>query len=181
MWYYYDVPKKDPSEPCTAQLPQISQIPAMGGAPEEFEDSSEPVKNNFRPTDTKYIQLCKMGGRSDLLRFRENDPKTKDAKGYPRCDWYYLEDNAMEDKLKMNEEDHEPFVSSLPEYMVHDAHPYTSKGVGVKPQGRCPFAVDSQRADKMDMKIPEPKAHGYGVRQAKYKARAEAKKKSCSK
>ena len=41
--------------------------------------------------------MAKMGGREDLLRHREPKPKAKEAVPYPRSDWYYLEDNKMED------------------------------------------------------------------------------------
>ena len=35
---------------------------------------------------------------SDLLTFKEPKPKSTEAKGYPRVDWYYLEDNRVEDE-----------------------------------------------------------------------------------
>lgn len=41
--------------------------------------------------------MAKMGGREDLLRHREPKGKSKEAVAYPRSDWYYLEDNKMED------------------------------------------------------------------------------------
>ena len=41
--------------------------------------------------------MAKMGGREDLLRHREPKLKAKEAVPYPRSDWYYLEDNKMED------------------------------------------------------------------------------------
>ena len=34
----------------------------------------------------------------DLLEFRENpNMRERPVKGYPRPDWFYLEDNALED------------------------------------------------------------------------------------
>lgn len=48
-------------------------------------------------SDTNYIRLAKMGGREDLLRHREPKAKSNEAKGYPRNEWFYLEDNMMEE------------------------------------------------------------------------------------
>lgn len=39
-----------------------------------------------------------MGGREDLLRFRDPKPKSEKPVGYPRNDWFYLEDNRMEEQ-----------------------------------------------------------------------------------
>lgn len=40
-----------------------------------------------------------MGGREDLLRFREPKPKNEQPIAYPRSDWFYLEDNRIADEL----------------------------------------------------------------------------------
>ena len=37
-----------------------------------------------------------MGGREDLLRMRSPKPKSEEAKPYPRVDWFYQDDIAME-------------------------------------------------------------------------------------
>ena len=44
------------------------------------------------------LQMAKQGGRPDLLRMRSPKPRSDKPKGYPRNDWFYLEDNALEDK-----------------------------------------------------------------------------------
>ena len=49
--------------------------------------------------------MAKQGGREDLLRFRENKPKSGEAVGYPRAEWYYLEDNKMIDEEQKNQDD----------------------------------------------------------------------------
>ena len=51
----------------------------------------------FFSPDTKYVRMAKMGGREDLLRHRDPKPKPKEAVPYPRNDWFYLEDNKMEE------------------------------------------------------------------------------------
>lgn len=49
-------------------------------------------------TDTKYIRLAKKGGREDLLQFKEPKPRSKEPVSYPKNDWFYLEDNRMEEQ-----------------------------------------------------------------------------------
>lgn len=39
---------------------------------------------------------------SDLLNYQEFDKRT-DAVAYPRVNWFYLEDNALEDAKKKKE------------------------------------------------------------------------------
>ena len=47
--------------------------------------------------------MAKTGGRPDLLRYRSPKPKPDEPVGYPRVDWFYLDDNAMEDQEKKDE------------------------------------------------------------------------------
>ena len=54
----------------------------------------------IKDTDSPYVVLAKEGGRKDLLVFKESKPRSKEAKGYPKVDWYYLEDNRQEDQEK---------------------------------------------------------------------------------
>jgi len=63
--------------------------------------------------------MAKMGGREDLLRHRDPKPKPEHAVAYPRNDWFYLEDNRMEEN---NDASAKPWEFRLPEYMVHDEH-----------------------------------------------------------
>ncbi|VDP70273.1 unnamed protein product [Schistosoma curassoni] len=79
--------------------PPISQIPSIGFMPEE---SIHEKKHTMylKSTDSPYVRLSKMGGKRDLLCFRENEYKSGAPVPYSRCEWYYLEDNALE--LKQN-------------------------------------------------------------------------------
>ena len=69
----------------------------MSGYEEEAPEYESPRKNWIKESDTAYVRLAKQGGRQDLLRMREPKPKPAEPKGYPRNDWYYLEDNRAED------------------------------------------------------------------------------------
>ncbi|VDP92434.1 unnamed protein product [Echinostoma caproni] len=97
-------------------VPPISQIPNIGCSPE---DNAPVVEEHsiFKSTDTPYIQLAKMGGRADLLCFKENEPYRGPPVPYCRCDWYYLEDNALEEK--QNAKPAEKYVFKVPFYMTH--------------------------------------------------------------
>ena len=62
----------------------------------------------FKDTDSKYIRMAKVGGRKDLLQFNPESyggTKSQVPKGYQRNDWFYLEDNRMEDQEKKEEEE----------------------------------------------------------------------------
>lgn len=93
----------------------ISQIPLLGLI-DERSLPNEPVRTNFRPTDTPLVRLSKMGGRKDLLCFRENDPNRGYTEAAPSCDWYYLEDNAFNDLSK--EAEKEKYEFKVPSYMM---------------------------------------------------------------
>ena len=43
------------------------------------------------------MQLAKQGGRPDLLRQRTPKERPKEAKAYPRVDWFYQDDIRMEE------------------------------------------------------------------------------------
>ncbi|OAF67766.1 hypothetical protein A3Q56_04476 [Intoshia linei] len=78
-----------------------------------------PKKNYIKDHDSPYIRLAKVGGRKDLLWAKElaKEPERKPV-SYPRVDWFYLEDNACEDRQSVIKEDrHQP---KLPSYMVHE-------------------------------------------------------------
>ncbi|KER34051.1 hypothetical protein X801_00184 [Opisthorchis viverrini] len=94
-WMCHVVPLKKNKSP--AFMPAISQIPILGCAPEDSNPKSEPV-SNIKSTDTPFIRLAKMGGRPDLLCFKENEPNNGPPLPYCRCDWFYLEDNAKHDE-----------------------------------------------------------------------------------
>lgn len=103
--------KKDPTP-----VPPISRIPNIGCHPDDLVPSCEP-QLTFKSTDSPYVQLCKMGGRADLLCFRENEPYRGPPVPYCRCDWYYLEDNALEEQQKPPST--EKYAFKVPCYMTH--------------------------------------------------------------
>ncbi|PVD39097.1 hypothetical protein C0Q70_01725 [Pomacea canaliculata] len=171
-WFYHAPTKKETDyQPVGAPPP--SQIPGLGQM-EEFEQE-KPKELVFRETDTKYIRLAKMGGRKDLLTINSNSANTSEPVSYPRCDWFYLEDNALEDKPKEDKK----WEFLLPEYMVHHAYqPHgdtaaeASNGV---PMRRPPYATENQSCFYQDghslsdktVSLPEIKRPGYGTRNAK--------------
>ncbi|CAL8070719.1 unnamed protein product [Calicophoron daubneyi] len=113
-WMCHVVPLRKKKEP--AFMPPLSQIPVLGCMPEDSLPKCEP-KSNFKPTDSPYIQLSKMGGRADLLCFKENEPDKGPPVPYCRCDWFYLEDNAQDEKNKAPPP--EKHVFKVPFYMTH--------------------------------------------------------------
>ncbi|VDI41498.1 Hypothetical predicted protein [Mytilus galloprovincialis] len=174
-WFYHAPAKpKVPSEP--VPLPATSQIPGLNAEIEgQYQD--DPIKPLFRETDSKYIRLAKQGGRQNLLQFKENpNMRERAPKGYPRPEWFYLEDNALEDaELKRTEQiNHDiEYQYMVPEYMVHEEW---------KPETDCyerprrqPFSFDRLSAFERDgdrvtdktVKLPEVKKPGFGVRSAK--------------
>ncbi|VDN39848.1 unnamed protein product [Dibothriocephalus latus] len=117
-WFCHEVPLRKHTGPAPA--PPISQIPLMGLMPEPKEGPPE-VLPKFRPTDTPYIQLSRMGGRKDLLCFRENPPDRGYVEMPPRCQWFYLEDNNLADQT--GREKKEPYVFKVPCYMTSMSRP----------------------------------------------------------
>lgn len=114
-WFYHA--PEPPRKSASAGIPLASQIPGLNDLSSiPIDDAPKPL---FRDTDTKYIRMAKMGGREDLLRHRDPKPKSTEAKPYPRSDWFYLEDNKLEDE---STESSKPWEFRLPEYMVHDEH-----------------------------------------------------------
>ena len=59
--------------------------------------------NGAAYTDFVFHVAC----AADLLVFRPNSGTKREAKGYPRSEWFYLEDNAQEDKRKQDKENEE--------------------------------------------------------------------------
>lgn len=184
-WMYHS-PAKREDRP-EVRVPPTSQIPILGNMPE---DMLPPEKDHrqglFKDTDTPYIVMAKSGGRKDLLCIKENQRNDDaPAKDYPRCDWFYLEDNNMVDKEKESAKD--PWVFRLPDYMVHQPWNPTGKphgGVKYGPgeRGRPPFATEHDipnhmvRFDKRSH-LPEARKQGYGVRNEKSKTDGEKQQK----
>jgi len=181
-WFYHaPAPKQKPGTQ-RQEYPAPSQIPGIGyDDPSAFE--KEEVKEMmFKDTDSKYIRLAKLGGRKDLLQFNPEmygGKKTNAAAGYNRSDWFYLEDNRIEDEEKKAEEKRE-WDFLLPEYMVHKGYQASFSNPETPPsRGRnAPFyTADMTDADVEDqqgrsatdktVRIPEVRKQGYGVRNEK--------------
>ncbi|KAL7058525.1 hypothetical protein AAHC03_016683 [Spirometra sp. Aus1] len=113
-WFCHEVPLRKHTGPAPA--PPISQIPLLGLMPEPKEEPPS-LMPKFRPTDTPYIQLSRMGGRKDLLCFRENPPDRGYVEMPPRCQWFYLEDNSLDHANKETEKKEE-YVFKVPCYMT---------------------------------------------------------------
>ncbi|CAH8585064.1 unnamed protein product [Schistosoma turkestanicum] len=110
--------------------PPISQIPGIGFMSEES-DAQKKHTMYFRSTDSPFVRLSKMGGRPDLLCFRENEHNSGAPVPYYRCEWYYLEDNALE--LKQNvEPEHKQYVFKVPFYMSDSSAYQTEKSMTTK-------------------------------------------------
>ncbi|XP_071103873.1 uncharacterized protein C7orf57 homolog [Haliotis cracherodii] len=173
-WFYH-APERRKVNAEPVEVPLTSQIPGLSDLPPEFDD--KPREMYFKDTDTKYIRLAKQGGRKDLLEINSCAPKSSKPRGYPRVDWFYLEDNAVEDAAKKEETNWE-FL--LPEYMVHDSQ--KAAGVDFEPESisslkerRAPYAFDLATAYQREgqalkdktVKLPEEIPAGYGIRNSK--------------
>nr|KAG5714791.1 hypothetical protein BaRGS_000279 [Batillaria attramentaria] len=146
----------------------------------EVLEKEEPREMVFRDTDTKYIRLAKMGGRKDLLTIQPNSSEKKQAVPYPRSEWFYLEDNALEEK-EQKQREQEQWQFLLPEYMVHQSYQagqtdQPEPEMTGKPMRRAPYATSNEQSSFYEdghsltdktVKIPETKRPGYGVRSAK--------------
>lgn len=179
-WFYQAPARKVYREPVLAPPP--SQIPGLGDI--EPLQPDVPKEMYFKETDTKYVRLAKMGGRKDLLAIKPNPNEKKEPVPYPRSEWFYLEDNAMEDEKLKKPQD--PWKFLLPEYMVHEAYGSTTVDGSQRdiaapvgntvPMRRAPWATDDQMAqfkregqsmtDKT-VRLPELRRPGYGVRNGK--------------
>ncbi|KAJ8320026.1 hypothetical protein KUTeg_001613 [Tegillarca granosa] len=156
-WFYHAPAKRTvPKEP--PLLPLTSQIPGLNNLPPQPEDEPKAL---YRDTDSKYIRLAKKGGREDLLRFKENaNLREKAPVSYPRNEWFYLADNALEDAEL---EEKKPYAFLLPEYMVHESHKPDGDDANYERPRRAPFAFDNKSAYEREgdsikdktLKLPE--------------------------
>ncbi|KAF7260146.1 hypothetical protein EG68_02608 [Paragonimus skrjabini miyazakii] len=147
-WMCHVVPLRKQKEP--AFMPAISQIPNIGCMPEEAVPKSE-FPSIFKSTDSSYTRLAKMGGRPDLLCFKENEPNRGPPLPYCRCDWFYLEDNAQEDMDKA--EPAEKHVFKVPFYMTHTEYKPTETVTKPIVQSTPPV-ITTQRKPKKCGRLP---------------------------
>ncbi|XP_076822392.1 uncharacterized protein C7orf57-like [Clavelina lepadiformis] len=115
-WFYHAPISKAKKEKQFA--PVASQIPGL--TPDDIEamerETGSNKRNWIRDTDTKYIQLAKLGGRKNLLTFNAVK-KPKGPKSYPRVDWFDHEPMSTEEEKKILAE-RKWFP---PEYMIHES------------------------------------------------------------
>lgn len=168
-WFYHAPARRVNAEPVL--YPPMSQVPGLS---EDNGEPEEPIRPLFRDTDTKYIRLAKQGGRQNLLYMKENSSDKRDPVLYPRNEWFYLEDNRIDDEeeKKKNKIDYD-FLR--PEYMVHETNSSDRQTEYERP-GRGPIAFDKlsaferepgHRATDKTVRLPELRKPGYGVRSGK--------------
>ena len=176
-WFYHAParPQKN-AEPVGAPPP--SQIPGLSELPPDM-PFIEPPRTLIKESDSAYIRLAKGGGRHDLLVFRDPKPKPDQAKGYPRTEWYYLEDNALQDAENRQDE---PYQFMLPDYMVDASNrkkkPKANANGSYVPQ-KLPYAFDKQTiydreghdATNKTIALKEDRPAGYGVRAERHNSK----------
>ncbi|KAK6961246.1 hypothetical protein BgiMline_033939 [Biomphalaria glabrata] len=181
-WFYHAPTKKNVGAP-KLDYPAPSNIPGLG-----FDDPVD-VENQhckemvFKETDTHYIRLAKMGGRKDLLSFKSDNERQKSAgpRGYPRNDWFYLEDNRMQDEYERGNEEKKSWQFLLPDYMVHQSYKPSFEEPDSRPtRSAAPFYTEvncgieeGRHATDKTVKIQEPRKPGFGVRLEKPAATAQ--------
>lgn len=105
----YHITRKPSTEVHPA--PPISSIPLIGLQPEDPNANTQlRTYGKFRSTDTPLVRLQKMGGRRDLLCFRENEPRKDPPKETSVCE---PQDHAN-DKSPCHD-----YVFKVPAYMLH--------------------------------------------------------------
>lgn len=91
-WFYHAPPRSNErTEPVGA--PPLSQIPGLSNL--SHLPPEEKKQMWFKDSDTAYIQLAKQGGRRGLLCMRTPEPPSDKPVGYPRADWYYDNNDAI--------------------------------------------------------------------------------------
>jgi len=174
-WFYHAPPR--PAVGPEIGVPPPSQIPGLAGELGMLPPEPLP-RTRIMETDSKYVRLAKAGGREDLLQFTHPGKRSEEPKGYPRVDWFYLEDIRAEEEDKYNNEQKQAHTFLLPDYMVHEAY-----NPGGNPENderfqpkRAPYNYDTTTAFEKDsrptdktIRLPEVKRDGYGIRQEKLK------------
>ncbi|GFR77972.1 hypothetical protein ElyMa_005838200 [Elysia marginata] len=171
-WFYHAPAKKTITE--KVDYPAPSNIPGIGFDEPGSLEPEQVKEMMFRETDSQYIRLAKMGGRKDLLAFTPERYRAKQQEtGYPRNEWYYLEDNRIEDEEKKAQEEKE-WEFLLPEYMVHKAYRPSFEDPSTPTRSAAPYHTEKhsimdqgKSATDKTVKIPEVRRPGYGVRNQK--------------
>jgi len=177
-WFYHA--PAPPSHGPAQGVPPASQIPMLSALPSDNLPAPEHQGRKIYDHDSKYVQLAKRGGQEDLLAFKYLGKKSESPKGYPRVDWFYLEDIRAEEAQKYENEQKKNYEFMLPEYMVHTDYATAMEGIPAddySPQ-RQPYAFDQNSAFEREVdptdkniKLPNVKREGYGTRVEKVKNR----------
>ncbi|XP_059145719.1 uncharacterized protein C7orf57 homolog [Physella acuta] len=173
-WFYHAPAKKQIGP--KVDYPAPSNIPGLGFDDPASTQRPEVREMVFRETDSKYIRMAKMGGRKDLLSFKPiTNHKVSDGPvGYPRNDWFYLEDNRLEDETEKPKQQQQ-WEFLLPEYMVHKSYKPSFEDPEVRPtRSAAPYHTEvnsvieeGRAATDKTVRIPELRKQGYGVRNEK--------------
>jgi hypothetical protein len=90
-------------------------------------DQTEPRRSVLKESDSKYVRLAKLGGRSDLISMNLQNTASKPSipvADYKRCEWFYPE-VPVEDK---NDKSSQPApVAVMPRWFVHSRTPEPEK------------------------------------------------------
>ncbi|VDO03387.1 unnamed protein product [Rodentolepis nana] len=108
-WMYHTNKK-----PCNDHKPEppISSIPGIGLHPDDLScETSLKARTNLRSTDTPFIRLQKLGGRRNLLCFRENEVQPLSEKIYSERN---IECEQKEANLRKSD-----YIFKVPLYMQH--------------------------------------------------------------
>lgn len=169
-WFYHAPPR--PKECDRVIPPPPSQIPGLS----DVSHLPEPPQPRMwiKESDSKYIQLAKMGGRQDLLSYNPPDTHSEEPVGYPRVDWYY--DNLTPPK-PADECESEPYQFMLPDYMVfqpngpkkNNRNQNSNSGAtgSFSNDNSTVFQREGGKATDKTQKLPEERPPGYGVRAEK--------------
>ncbi|XP_022110891.1 uncharacterized protein C7orf57-like [Acanthaster planci] len=171
-WFYH-APKKRSPDAGPKDYPAPSQIPMLSNAviEEDARDETGMMRGWIRESDSKYVRLAKQRGRRDLLQIRERPPPSKEAKPYPRVDWF---DHNPEPEAQDEKSVRKVY---LPDYMVHEEYnpeTHVDEQEGKRPPPRRPpYSLQDKLSvfereggcvtDKMHVKLPEIKATGKKV------------------
>merc|ERR550532_10532 len=120
----------------------MSQVPGLSDLPAEYKPEKPPGVL-IRETDSKYTKLAKMGGRKNLLYFKQGVP-SNEPKKYPVPEWWGFKPGQGE---YPEGEDMKPRPKpSVPDYMVHQAYsvPSDDMQLNSRSRGRIPFGQDGQ-------------------------------------
>ncbi|XP_075244216.1 uncharacterized protein C7orf57-like isoform X3 [Convolutriloba macropyga] len=143
-WFYHAPQRRrerGTSPDSRPEMPPMSQIPGLSDLPAETEPSGKPSGVLIRDTDSKYIKLAKMGGRKNLLYFKQGAPSSEPKK-YPVPEWWGFKPTDQNEDEDLSKPRAKP---SVPDYMVHQAYMVSDDmQLNSRTRARVPFGQDGQ-------------------------------------